>query len=98
MSNSNNNGQCPVCNGTTRISAGKVDYPKSLYGYNIDNNTIPCNNCGGQYMYGKPSGVVPLRKDGTPCVHEYAGRSGGRYYTIYTCKHCSSSYSIDSGD
>jgi hypothetical protein len=98
MNNNNNTGPCPVCNGTTRVDAGDVKYSRSLYGYNIDDNTVPCKNCGGQYMFGKPSGVVPLRKDGSPCTHEYSGRSGGRCYTIYTCNHCSSSYSIDSGD
>ena len=94
----NNKGTCPVCNGTKRIDAGDARYRHVTAGYNKDDNTLPCTNCGGQRMFGEPSGLVHLRTDGTPCTHSYTGRSGGRCYTIYTCQHCPDSYSIDSGD
>lgn len=79
-----NTGTCPVCNGT-----GQAEH----WGRMGD-----CRNCGGQAMYGTPKGYVPLRKDGTPCKHEYDVSSGGRCYTLYDCKHCGHHYGIDSGD
>lgn len=93
-------GVCPVCNGTLRVPADERQkkYANVIAGYDKSNDTIACNNCGGQGMFGKPSGEVPLRADGTPCKHEYVGVSRGRCYTVYTCKHCNHSYDIDSGD
>ncbi len=91
-------GVCPVCNGTGRRPAGENSYKKVYAGYDEVTDTLPCNNCGGQTMYGRPSGRVPLRPDGTPCKHEYASATVGRCLTRYTCKHCGSSYEIDSGD
>lgn len=91
-------GICPVCNGGSRVSAADNDYKHIVSGYDKETDTLPCYNCGGQTMYGRPSGQVRLRPDGTPCKHEYVGRNAGRCYTIYTCKHCQSSYDIDSGD
>jgi len=29
-----------------------------MSGYDADTDTLPCQNCGGQYMYGRPSGIV----------------------------------------
>ena len=49
-------------------------------------------------MSGSPTGIVPLRKDGTPCVHEYHKLSNGPDYTLYVCKHCNYSYSVDLRD
>lgn len=91
-------GVCPVCNGTGRRSASNDKYKHVMAGYDANTDTVPCHNCGGQTMYGQPTGVVPLRADGTPCVHEYTGRNAGRCYTIYTCKHCGQTYDIDSSD
>lgn len=68
------------------------------FGYDKKDDCVDCTNCGGQTMYGIPTGKSFLRKDGTPCVHEYTGVSGGRCYTIYTCKHCDYRYDIDSSD
>lgn len=93
-----NYGVCPVCNGSHRRPAGADPYKKVYAGYDAESDTLPCLNCGGQTMYGKPTGQVPLRSDGSPCHHEYIGRNAGRCYTIYTCKHCNHSYDIDSGD
>lgn len=93
-------GVCPVCNGTGRVSAGDGDKYKTMYaGYDKENDTLNCQNCGGQTMSMNPTGKVNLRTaDGTPCVHEYVGREAGRCYYHYTCKHCGDTYSIDSGD
>ena len=95
-------GPCPICNGT-----GHKPCPDNLrdygirsgwYGYRKEDDTVDCDNCGGQYMFSKPSGQVRLNKDGQPCVHEYSGQNAGRCYTKYYCKHCGDSYGIDSGD
>lgn len=58
----------------------------------------PCRNCGGQEMYGFPTGQVALRPDGTPCTHSYEVSPIGRCLTKYVCIHCWHSYTIDSGD
>ncbi len=89
-------GTCPVCNGTGRKPVGPND-PWS-YGYDKETNTVACTNCGGQTMSLTPTGKVRLRPDGTPCTHEYKGRSAGNCYTTYDCLLCGDSYSIDSGD
>ena len=57
-----------------------------------------CNNCGGQQMYGRGTGQVNLRQDGTPCKHEYKSTTIGRCLTEYKCIHCSFKFDIDSGD
>ena len=93
-------GQCPKCNGTCRIplTAEQAKYKSVLAGYDPETDTLPCDNCGGQCMFGKPTGQVPLRADGTPCLHEYTGRQSGRCYVVYSCKHCPFTFDIDSGD
>ena len=91
-------GICPVCNGSKRRLAGDDKYKHMYAGYDKETDTLPCNNCGGQTMFGSPSGQVPLREDGTPCKHEYKSATVGRCLTRYTCMHCVSSYEIDSGD
>lgn len=60
-------------------------------------NGRECRNCGGQYMYGSPKGVVALNKDGVPCTHSYESEKLGNCYYGYKCIHCGDSYSIDSG-
>jgi hypothetical protein len=91
-------GTCPVCNGSGRVAAGDYKYKSVIAGYDQETDTLPCTNCGGQYMYGSPKGQVRLRADGTPCAHEYESKTVGRCLTQYTCKHCGDSYHIDSGD
>lgn len=91
-------GICPVCNGGGRVPAGDYKYKHVVAGYDKETDTLVCTNCGGQTMYGKPTGKVPLRPDGTPCKHEYESSTIGRCLTRYTCKHCKSSHAIDSGD
>ena len=92
-------GTCPVCNGTTRTPADGYLHTRShISGYDRDTDTVPCTNCGGQYMFGKPRGTAPLRSDGTPCQHDYASSNAGRCLTNYRCRHCGDTYQIDSGD
>lgn len=95
-------GICPICNGT-----GHMPCPDNIrtygkrngwYGYRADDDTVDCTNCGAQYQFSKPSGQVPLNKEGNPCVHDYDGFNAGRCYTKYVCKHCPDVYHIDSGD
>lgn len=93
-------GTCPVCNGTTRVPVPEASqrYRHVLGGYDAATDTIPCSNCGGQYMFGTATGKVRVREDGTPCKHEYTGKNLGRCYNGYTCKHCGDYYTIDSSD
>jgi len=92
-------GTCPVCEGTHRVAyQGEERYKSVVYGYDSETNTVPCNNCGGQYMYGRPLGTVPFNKHGVPCAHSYKSKNIGRCLTEYTCEHCDDTYSIDSGD
>lgn len=89
---------CPVCNGTGRRTTTDP-FKKVLVGYDTLTDTVPCNNCGGQTMFGRASGKVRPRKDnGQPCVHEYDSYNIGRCLTQYVCKHCDYRFQIDSGD
>ena len=68
------------------------------YGYSKEDDCCDCTNCGAQKMFGKPTGRVQLRPDGTPCVHQYKGATIGRCLTQHICVHCGDTYVIDSGD
>ena len=95
-------GTCPACNGSGHMPCPENlrQYGKSYgwYGYRAADDTVTCTNCGGQTMEGQATGQVPLREDGTPCLHEYTGRKIGNCLHRYTCKHCGYSHDIDSGD
>lgn len=93
-------GTCPVCNGSGRAPAGEGPYRHLEYGYHAEDNTRSCQNCGGQKMYGVPTGKVLLRPDGTPCTHEYKrlAYDSRTCYEMYKCVHCGDIYDIDSGD
>jgi transcription elongation factor Elf1 len=91
-------GTCPVCNGTGRTDATNVRYKHVSAGYDQYTDTLPCRNCGGQYMFGNPSGKVRLNKEGNPCTHLYQGANVGRCLTEYNCLHCGDRHQIDSGD
>lgn len=95
-----NTGICPVCNGTCRVPIPEESkrYKSVIASYDPETDTLACNNCGGQTMYGKPTGKVKLRADGSPCKHEYDYKQLGRCYHGYTCKHCGFFFDIDSGD
>ena len=47
-------GVCPVCNGSGRKPADEEmkKYANVIAGYDKSNDTVACNNCGGQGMYG----------------------------------------------
>ena len=88
-------GICPVCNGTCEVPIPE----RNLRFYPSGRTTMPCRNCGGQTMFGKPTGRVFLDKHtGLPCTHDYEGVQKGRCYTVFTCRNCGHSYDIDSGD
>jgi hypothetical protein len=75
--------------------------PPFADGSGYEGGTLPCTNCGGKTMSLKGTGTVPLRPDGTPCIHEYTQTSRSnprRGYHDYECKHCNYRYVIDSGD
>lgn len=91
-------GVCPVCNGSSRVSAGNIKFKNVIGSYDQVTDTIACSNCGGRRMFGDSTGEVRLRPDGTPCKHEYVGVSRGRCYTVYTCKHCEDRYDMDTSD
>jgi hypothetical protein len=94
-----NRGECPCCNGTGRTTPAEgTKYLSVMAGYDKVNNTLPCNNCGAQYMFGKSTGHVKLDHDCEPCHHFYVGKDVGRSRTKYICRHCDESYEIDSGD
>jgi len=88
-------GTCPVCNGTKEVPLSDSELK---YSWNKGKTHRACHNCGAQTMYGQATGQVLLRPDGTPCHHEYTSKTVGRCLTEYTCRHCSSSYQIDSSD
>lgn len=98
-------GTCPICNGTGRKQCPDEETRRyglahGQNGYDKTDDTIACDNCGAQYMYGVPNGRVSLRKsDGMPCTHEYKPSLGQwRNTTNYDCIHCGDHYMIDSGD
>ena len=93
-----NNGICPDCNGTCRLPAGDTRYKSVISGYDHKTDTLPCSNCGGQYMFGRPTGKVKLNAAGDPCKHIYTSKNVGRCLTEYVCQHCNDRYQIDSGD
>ena len=89
-------GICPVCNGSKEVL---IPEDQRKYSWNREKTHRPCNNCGGQTMWGHATGEVPLRKDnGEPCVHEYTYVRTGRCLERYICKHCGYNFEIDSGD
>ena len=93
---------CPVCDGTAHMPCPdhlrKYGVEYGWYGYRACDDTVDCTNCGGQYMFGAPTGQVPVNKDGVGCTHSYTSMNVGRCLTQYTCTHCGDRYQIDSGD
>lgn len=96
-------GTCPVCNGSGRMPLPEENRQYAVangwWNYRADDDKVTCTNCGGQTMSGVATGKVLMnRETGEPCKHEFTGRNAGRCYTIYVCKHCPTSFDIDSGD
>lgn len=88
---------CPVCNGNKR-QVYQGPHASIIAGFDPVDYTIPCQNCGGQYMFGTPLGVVKHNAEDKPCRHEYVVAQAGKSLQTYTCKHCNDTYQIDSGD
>lgn len=91
-------GTCPVCDGAGRRPAGDYKYKSVIAGYEPESDTLPCTNCGAQYMWGQPTGQVRLDRAGNPCYHKYTSQTVGRCLTEYTCTECGDGYQIDSSD
>ena len=97
-------GTCPVCNGSTRVPPRESlrRYLPHIAGYDLSTDSLPCDNCGGQYMSLRAIGTVRLRADGTPCTHAYKETSTAEQAMYgdhrYLCTHCGDAYRIDSGD
>lgn len=91
-----NEGICPACMGTGRRPAEGVKWARMLASYDEASHTLSCQNCGGHTMSGVGTGKVPLREDGSPCLHEYKGQQAGNCYVKYTCVYCGDHYGIDS--
>lgn len=89
--------ECPKCNGTGIMPLSPSQLELNWY-KSQGQTTTKCNNCGGQFMYGEPTGLVNANRDGEACLHNYVGHKAGRCLTEYVCTKCSSSYQIDSGD
>ena len=90
--------ECPVCHGSGRKAAGELSkYKNSIAGYDTSNDTVSCNNCGGQLQWGKSLGYVSPNKDGTGCTHYYKSKNIGRCLTRYQCMYCVDYHDIDSG-
>lgn len=68
------------------------------FGTGVTSEQKLCCNCGGQYQYGKSTGIVRLNKNGDPCIHKYQYKNIGRCYHQYDCSECGDSFKIDSGD
>jgi hypothetical protein len=66
--------------------------------YDAATDTLDCGNCGGQYQWPQPTGLVKANTQGEPCVHEYSTRTIGRCLHEHVCRHCGDYYQIDSGD
>ena len=96
-------GTCPKCNGTGHMPCPdertrQYGISNGWYGYRVDDDTVTCYNCGGQYQNGTPRGKVRINNEGVPCTHSYSSKNVGRCLTEYTCSHCNDTYRIDSGD
>jgi hypothetical protein len=92
---------CPACNGSTRrpVDEASKPYRSVLAGYRAQDDTLPCDNCGGQTMSLRATGRTPIdAATGLGCLHDYVGREAGRCYRIFTCTKCTDSYDIDSSD
>jgi hypothetical protein len=92
---------CPKCNGSTRrpMSENARKYADIIAGYRATDDTLPCDNCGGQTMSLTATGTTRVDPaTGLGCLHNYQGRKAGNCYYVYTCVKCASHYDIDSGD
>jgi uncharacterized protein YbaR (Trm112 family) len=86
---------CPKCNGSKRVSPTDSirKYLPNIAGYDAATDSFPCDNCGGQTMFGVATGQT---RDG--CLHVYESKTVSNCYHRVTCTKCGDIYHIDSGD
>jgi hypothetical protein len=93
---------CPKCDGSTRrpVPEASKPYRHSLATYCAEDDTLACNNCGGQSMSLTARGFTSINPaTGLGCLHQFRGENAGRCYTVYTCTlGCGARYDIDSSD
>jgi len=91
---------CTVCAGSGRVPVVPEleRHKRYISGYDPVTDTLGCSNCGGQYQWPKPTGLVKANRLGEPCVHQYTGRTIGRCLHENVCLHCGDYHQIDSGD
>ena len=95
-------GICPECNGSGRIqcpSKSKINWQSNgWYDYDPITNTIACPNCGDQYQYSRPTGIVNLNREGKPCQHQYISELLSQYIQRNECIHCGDEFYINLQD
>lgn len=98
-------GICPVCKGTKRMSVRGIPHATTMPGYQgpgtSEPETADCTNCGAQYMFGRPTGLVKHNRDNIPCTHSYDQLHIGtnpKCIHLYQCRHCGDFMELDSGD
>lgn len=95
-------GICPVCNGTLRqpVTDAERHGTKWNKSYDAESDTIDCFNCMPRGMFSSrvPTGKVTINREGVPCTHQFVEEKIGNCYYRYSCKHCTDSFNIDSGD
>lgn len=98
-------GICPMCHGCGRklkdgsgwetVFPGGIPPIQEMYAHiakNVPNDLyVRCTNCGGGEDV-MPNGRVPLREDGTPCMHEYDIIPMSPTSDIHKCKYCRYQY------
>jgi hypothetical protein len=90
---------CPACNGSTRRPCPDNLRQYRIATYRESDNTLACNNCGGQTMNLSAKGVTRIDPaTGLGCLHTYVGQQAGNCYRVYTCSKCGDRYDIDSSD
>lgn len=93
---------CPKCNGRTRrpVPEALRRYASITATYRPIDDTLACDNCGGQSMSLQATGyTLPNPKTGLGCLHEFRGQQAGNCYRIYTCTlGCGTRFDIDSSD
>ena len=92
---------CSKCNGSGRAPyQGDPTYRHITASYDAASDTFACDNCGGQTMSGRATGMTRIDPaTGLGCLHTFVERQAGNCYHIYTCsKLCGTFYDIDSGD
>lgn len=89
---------CPVCSGKGRVTAGNRSWKRFMQGYSQKDDSLPCQNCGGQYQFSVPTGRVNLNESGSPCVHEYKVQKVSGFMIEYVCDRCRDQYVVDTLD